>query len=146
MAQSTLFERMERVIRTYIQACNDADPKAIAACLQPEAVHCFPPGRTKWLGAVTIGDNFAKAVREHGFHWSVDQLLSDVHRYAAVMEWTRINRPCDRLVRGVDWFVFEPHTISIQEIRCYYAARLHSEMQRQELTDFDYAARGYPST
>jgi len=47
---------------------------------------------------------------------------------------------------GVDWFVFEPHAISIQKIRCYYAAPPHSAMQRQELTDFDYAARGYPST
>jgi hypothetical protein len=31
----------------------------------------------------------------------------------------------------------------MSEIRCYYAAPLHSDMPRQGLTDFDYAARGY---
>jgi len=145
MAQRKVAERMEQVVRTYIQGCNDADAKVIAACFRPEAVHFFPPGRAKWVGAATIGSNFARVVQEHGFRWSVDQLLSDVDRYAAAMEWTRINRPRDRLVRGVDWFVFEPQTISIQEVRCYYAAPLHSDMQRQELIDFDYAARGYPT-
>ena len=145
MVQPTVAQRMEQVVRTYIQGCNDADAKMIAACFLPEAVHYFPPGRTRWLGAVTIGGNFAKAVQEHGFQWSVDQLLSDVDRYATTMEWTRINRQRDRLVRGVDWFVFEPRTFSIQEIRCYYAAPLHADMQRQQLIDFDYAARGYPT-
>jgi hypothetical protein len=114
--------------------------------LPAECGALFPPGRAKWLGAVAISSNFEKVVQEHGFHWSVDQLLSDVDRYAATMEWTRINRQRDRLVRGVDWFVFEPQTFSIQEIRCYYAAPLHSDMQCQELVDFDYAARGYPTT
>lgn len=144
--QLTVAQRMEQVVRTYIQECNNADAKMIAACFRPDAVHYFPPGRAKWLGAATIGGNFAKVVQEHGFHWSVDQLLSDVDRHAVTMEWTRINRQRDRLVRGVDWFVFEPQTFSIQEIRCYYAAPLHSDMQIQELMDFDYAARGYPTT
>jgi hypothetical protein len=145
MTQPTVVQRMEQVVRTYIQGCNNADAKMIAACLRPQAVHYFPPGRTKWVGAATIGGNFAKVVREHGFCWTVDQLLSDVDRSAMSMEWTRINRQRDRLVRGVDWFVFEPQTCSIQEIRCYYAAPLHSDLPRQELVDFDYAARGYPS-
>jgi len=39
MAQPTPAQRMEHVIRTYIQACNDANAAAIAACFCPEAVH-----------------------------------------------------------------------------------------------------------
>src|SRR5205807_5518071 len=42
MAQLTPAQRMEHVIRTYIQACNDADAAAIAACFCPEAVHYLP--------------------------------------------------------------------------------------------------------
>jgi methyltransferase len=143
MTQPPRAQRMERVIRTYIQACNDADAEAIAACFHPQAAHYFPPGRTSWLGAVTIGGNFANVVRDHGFCWTVDQLLSDVDRYASTMEWTRVNRQGDQLVRGFDWFVFERQTFSIREIRCYYAASLHADLPRQELIDFDYAVRGY---
>jgi hypothetical protein len=39
MARSTPAQRMEQVIRTYIQVCNDADANAIAASFVPEAVH-----------------------------------------------------------------------------------------------------------
>jgi hypothetical protein len=147
MAQSTLAQRMEHVIRTYIQACNEADAKEIAACFGPNAVHYFPrhPGRTTWVGAATIGSNFAKVVQEQGVCWTVDQLLTDVDRCAAVLEWTRFNGHRDKLVRGVDWFVFEPKMIAIQEIRCYTATPIDPDMIRQELLDFDYAGRGYPT-
>jgi hypothetical protein len=43
-------------------------------------------------------------------------------------------------------FVFEPQTFCIQEIRPYAAAPIHPDMTRQELRDFDYAGRGYPTT
>jgi methyltransferase len=145
MAQPTIAQRMEQVIRTYIQACNNADAKAIAACFCPEAVHYFP-WRTKWLRASTIGDNFAQRVQEQGVSWTVDQLLTDVDRHAAILEWTRFNRQSGQIVRGVDWFVFEPETYSIQEVRCYAAGPIHHDMARQELLDFDYAGRGYPTT
>jgi methyltransferase len=148
MTQPMLAQRMEQVIRTYIQACNEANAKEIAACFCPEAVHYFPrhPLRTTWVGAVTIGSNFAKVVQEQGVCWTVDQLLTDVDRFAAILEWTRFSRLRDRLVRGVDWFVFESQTISIQEIRCYTATPIHPDMARQELLDFDYVGRGYPTT
>jgi methyltransferase len=143
-AQPTPAQRMERIVRTYIQACNDADPKAIAECFCSDAVHYFP-WRSKWLGAATIGDNFAKVVQEHGVCWTVDQLLTDVDRHAAILEWTRFNRQRDRYVRGVDWFIFEPKTLFIKELRCYSAAPVHPEMAHQELQDFDYGERGYPT-
>jgi hypothetical protein len=46
---------------------------------------------------------------------------------------------------GVDWFIFEPRTIRIQEIRPYTAAPLQSVVARQELQHFDYEGRGYPA-
>jgi len=65
MAQTTIAQRMEQVARTYIQAYNDGDANAIAACFGPEAVH-YSPWQTKWLGAATIGGNLAKRDREQG--------------------------------------------------------------------------------
>lgn len=64
----------------------------------------FPrhPGRTTWVGAATIGSNFAKVVQEQGVCWTVDQLLTDVDRCAAILEWTRFSRCREKLVRGVD--------------------------------------------
>jgi hypothetical protein len=136
---------MEQVIRTYIQACNDADAEAIAACFCPDAVQ-YGPSIPKWSGALTIGANFAKMVQELGRSWTVDQLLVDTDRCGATLEWTAFNREHTRILRGVDWFVFEPGTFHIQEIRAYLAAPARPEIARQELEDFDYAGRGYPMT
>jgi len=122
---------MEHVIRTYIQACNDADANAIAACFGPEAVHYSPSG-PKWVGAAIIGHHFTTRVREQGHCWTVDQLVIDVDRCAATLEWTRFDRQHARILRGVDWFVFEPQTFRIQEGRPYTAAPIHPDMARQE--------------
>ena len=144
MAQPTPAQRMEHVIRTSIQACNDADAAAIAACFCPEAVHYT--SHIKWSGAATIGSNFVTLVRERGICFTVDQLLTDVDRCAATLEWTAFVRRSVQIVRGVDWFVFDPQTFGIQEYRTYTAAPIHPDMARQELFEFDYAGRGYPTT
>ncbi len=71
--------RMEEIIRAYIQACNDADAEAIAACFCSDAVHYFPAGdprRTKWLGAATIGSNFAKIVEQQGVCWRRGEIIA----------------------------------------------------------------------
>ena len=144
MAEDTLAQRIEQVIRTYIRACNDGDAQAIAACFCPDAVH-YLPAAPKRSGAATIGDFFAKRVQELGLCWTVDQVLVDVERRAAALEWTRFDSDA-RVVRGVDWFVFEPQTWRIQEVRPYTAAPVHPDMARQEFVDFDYAGRRYPTT
>ena len=147
MAQPTPAQRIEHVIRTYIQACNAADAAAIAACFCPEAVHYFPAPFVKCSGAATIGSHFATRVREYGICWTVDQLITDADRCAATLEWTEfIRHPAPIVRRGVDWFVFEPQTWGMQEVRPYTAAPLHPDMARQEFVDFDYAGRGYPTT
>src|SRR5262249_30983952 len=139
MAERIPVQSIEQIIRMYIEACNDADSKAIAACLCPDAVHYGP--MLKWVGANSVGNNFAKRVREQGHCWTVDQVLVDHERCAAALEWTRFDRD-GRVVRGVDWFVFEPQTGLIQEVRPYFAVAPNPELMRQELQDFDYAGRG----
>jgi methyltransferase len=143
MTPSTPAQRLEQVIRTYIQACNDGDEKAIAACFVAEAVHYFP-SLPKWVGAATIGSNFARRVREQGHSWTLDQFVIDADQCAATLEWTRFDGQ-GRILRGVDWFVFEPQTLRIREVGPYTAAPIHSDATRQELTDFEYAKRGYPT-
>jgi methyltransferase len=145
MSQFTLVKRIEQVIAAYIDACNHGDALAIASYFESEAVHYFPHN-PNWVGAHKIGANFAKVVRERGTYWTVDQMLVDVDRCAAVMEWTMFNRKGDRLLRGVDWFAFEPQSLCISEIRAYSAAPPHPDIACQELQDFNYAARGYPTS
>jgi methyltransferase len=145
MAKPMVAERLEQIIRTYIQACNDADAEAIAACFCPDAIH-YSPWNPRWSGAVTIGNNFAKMVRELGYCWTVDQLLVDADRCAAALEWSSFrDREHSRIVRGVDWFVFEPETFLIREVRPYLASPVHKDIARHELQDFDYGRRGYPT-
>jgi hypothetical protein len=121
MAQPTPAQRMEHVIRTSIQACNDADANATAACFGPEAVHDSPVSPT-WVGAAIIGHHVATRVREQGHGWTVDQWVMDVGRCAATLEWTRFDRQHARIFRGVDWFVFAPQTFRMREVRPYTAA------------------------
>jgi methyltransferase len=141
--ETPLTQRIEQVIRTYIKACNDADAIGITACFHPDAVHYFS-SFSKWTGASAIGGNFARAVTERGLYWTVDQVIVDGIRSSAALEWTQFDRQ-ERILRGVDLFVFEPETLRIQEVRPYTAARPDPEVNRQELREFAYADRGYPT-
>jgi hypothetical protein len=144
LEQPTPADGIEQVVRTYIDACNRADAGAIRACFRVDAVHYFPHV-ARWSGASVIGTNFAQAVRERGSFWTVDELLADAGRCAAALEWTRFDQHSGPVLRGVDWFVLEPQTLRITEVRPYTAAPLHPDAARQELVDFDYSGRGYPT-
>jgi SnoaL-like domain len=147
LAQPKPAQRMEQVVRTYIQACNDADAEAIAACFCPNAVHYFPPPFPKLAGAAAIGTFFAKRVPELGIYYTVDELLIDVDRCTTILEWTMfVQKPTPLIRRGVELYVFDQQTWRIQEIRGYTAAPLDSGLPRQEFQDFDYASRGYPTS
>jgi len=121
---------------------HEADAASIASCFVVDAVH-YHPSVAKWEGAATIGDNMVKLVRERGLCWTVNQLVVDAGRSAAAIEWTGTDR-VGRVLREVDWFIFEPGAARIAEIRVYLAARPDPDRQRQELMDFDYSGRGYP--
>jgi SnoaL-like domain len=136
-------QRIEHVIRAYVRALNDAYADGIAACFSQDAVHYFPAA-PKISGATALGVHFANLVREREICWTVDQMLVDVDRSEAVLEWTRFDHKGPRYLRGVDWFVFEPETFQIREVRCYLAAASNPDLARQELRGFDYPRRGYP--
>ena len=141
---NSLAQRMENVIRSYINACNDAASEAITECFCPDAV-CYTPGY-KRSGAAAIGSGFAKMVREQGVFFTVDQLITDVDRFAAALEWTAFIQPQAAIIRGVDWFDFDPQTFRIKEVRTYTAAPFNLDILRQELFEFNYEGRGYPTT
>ncbi|HEY5107201.1 MAG TPA: nuclear transport factor 2 family protein [Caulobacteraceae bacterium] len=148
MVQQTLANRMEHVVRTYIQACNDADAEAITACFCADAVHYMPVndrGLESWRGAVTIGTRSKTLVKASGRNWTVDQQLTDAGRHATILEWTAFNGARDRLVRGVDWFDFDPQTLLIKTVRSFVATMSNPEDVRVEQQNFDYAGRGYPT-
>jgi len=84
-------------------------------------------------------------VREGGYRWTIDELLVDVERGGAALEWTILSRQPGWLGRGVDWLVFEPRTLRLREVRPYYAAPFRPDVAHQEQLDFDYPGRGYPT-
>jgi methyltransferase len=143
MSGSGVAARIEQAIRTYIAACNEGGDEAIAACFAPDAEHYFPTG-PKWSGAAAIGGNFSKGVQARGLVWTVDHVAVDADRLVGVLEWSQFETS-GRVLRGVDWFVFEPGSLRIREIRAYSAAPVQTELVVQELRDFDYAERGYPT-
>jgi len=144
MTPLNIAQRMEETVREYIRACNAADASAIAVFFTPDATHYFPQ-HGKSTGASTIAQNFAKIVVDRGISWTVDKVVADVAHWEAVMEWTQFTKSSKQMVRGIDWLTFEPSTLRILEVRCYFAANWPAEA-RQELKDFDYAGRGYPTT
>jgi hypothetical protein len=144
MALSALAQRMEQVVRNYIEGCNNADAAAISACFCFDAVHYFPDWEP-WRGAAFIGEAWARRIRERGMRWTVDQLLTDVERGATVLEWTLLFKDQDMLGRGVDWCVFDRSASCIQEVRPFSAAQIAGVTTFHGYLGFDYAGRGYPT-
>jgi len=144
MTEPTAAGRMDHAIREYIRACNDGDISRIAACLHTDAVHYYP-NSPKVIGASTIATHFSKRVEDDGVSWTVDLTIVDPDRCMGVLEFTRFDGK-GRLIRGAELYVFEPNSFQIMELRPYFAAPVQVELPRQELQDFDYAGRGYPTT
>ncbi len=143
MTQHSIADQIEQVIRDYFKACNVPDPKGVAACFCPDAVHYFP-GRARWNGAEAVGSEIEQLIRGRGGYFTVDQVLTDVARHAAAVEWSRFYSEPDKVSRGLEFYAFDPVTLRIREIRGYYAAEFNPNLARHELAGFDYAGRGYP--
>lgn len=139
-------QQMRERIIAYFDACNSGDAQAIAAHFVPDAVHYFPPGMYQgpFRGAETIGERWAWAVETLGSHWSVDEFIGDPATGRAVIEWTHTKRAKGVVLRGDEWYRFDPATGLIAEIRAYYASPQDPARERLELEGFDYAGRGYP--
>ena len=135
-------QRIEHAIRTYVKALNDADGAAIAACFCQDAVHYFP-AHPRISGAAALGTYFADSVRQAGISWTVDQMLVDVDRCAATLEWTRFDPSGPRYMRGVDWFVLSRRQSDFVK-SVFSSGKRPSTRANLELQDFDYPGRGYP--
>jgi hypothetical protein len=144
MVAPTVPARMDQAIREYIRGCNDGDAQQIAACLHADAIHYYP-NVSKIVGASTIAAWFVKRVREKGAYWTADQIVVDADRCIGVLEFTLFAGK-QLILRGLELYQFEPNTLLISEVRPYTAAPIDFGLPHQELQDFDYAGRGYPTT
>jgi hypothetical protein len=140
-------QHLESLLRGYFDACNAGDAKTIAACLTPKAVHYFPANERygPWRGAKSIAEGWAAVQRHSRAVWIIDALMIDCAKAEAVVEWTQFRARSGKRLRGVDWYVFDPLSGLISEVRAYYAADEHRGQIAHELGGFDYAARGYPT-
>ena len=141
-------ESMESLMRRYFDACNAADVEGVAACFDPDGVHYFPPGMYDgpFRGARTIGQRWALAVERFGSIWTVDRIVTDPSSGLAVMEWSHFKTFEGKLLRGDEWYMFNPETGLIREIRAYYASPQDPALERLELGGFPYEDRGYPTS
>lgn len=138
-------EAMEALMREYFDACNDSDIDRIAACFESDAVHYFPPGMYAgpFRGARTIAERWTNAVANLGSVWTIDQIVVDADSGRAVMEWTHFKTFEGTVLRGDEWYEFDPESGLIQEIRAYYASPQDKSLSVLALGDFDYLGRGY---
>ncbi len=140
-------ERMERVVRTYFDGCNEANTAKMLSCFVPDAVHYFPPGMYEgpFRGAQKIAERWCQAVATLGSYWTVDKLLVEPVTYQAVMEWTHFKTKQGKMLRGIEWYEFDAASGLISEIRAYYASPQAPDLDRLELGGFDYEGRSYPA-
>ena len=140
-------DSIESLIRAYFDACNEADTAKIAACFEPDGIHYFPPGMYQgpFRTADGIAERWAAAVASIGSVWTVDQIVADPMTGRAVAEWTHFKTYEDTVLRGDEWYIFDPTSGLISEIRAYYASPQDKTLDRLELGSFDYEGRGYPT-
>jgi methyltransferase len=138
---------MRELITRYFDACNAADSGGIARCFVADAVHYFPPGMYggAWRGARLIGERWADSVATRGSAWTVDRMVCEPESDQAVIEWTHYKTRDGTVLRGDEWYLFDPETGLIAEIRAYYASPQDPSRPRLELDGFDYEGRGYHS-
>jgi methyltransferase len=138
--------QMHSLISRYFDGCNEADEAKMTACFVPQAVHYFPDGMPTgpFIGSSVIAARWAEAVANLGSYWTVDNFCGDETAGVAVIEWTHFKQYQDVVLRGDEWYRFDPETGLIAEIRAYYAAPQPEGKPIVQLGRFDYAGRGYP--
>ena len=120
-------QQREQAIGDYLTACNAGDAEAVAATCTPEAVYYFPvrmygddePVR----GGRAIGQKWARPVRSPGSRWSSDgPILCDPGHHQASIEFTAEQKKSATIIRGSEWYRFDPGRGLIAEIRAYLAS------------------------
>lgn len=139
-------DNMKALVERYFAGCNDADAQEVVSCFLPDAVHYFPPGMYggPFVGAQIIAERWVAAVEKLGSCWTIDSLVTDPKTARAVIEWTHWKTFEGAVLRGDEWYDFDPETGLIKEIRAYYASPQSPDLDRLELGGFDYEGRGYP--
>ncbi len=82
-----------------------------------------------------------------GSRWSIDgPVRCDPGHDQAVIEFTAERKNPEMIIRGSEWYRFDPGTGLITEIRGYLASPPAPGFQRLELGGFPYAERGYAAS
>ena len=145
MTEQQKAARMRALVEQYFRGCNAGDSGAIAACLTPDAIHYFPPGMYggAFRGGRAIGDRWVRAYQDLGSRWVLEKVVVDADADTAVGEWSHYKTRQGKVLRGDEWYDFDPTTGLISEIRAYYASPQAPDLDRLELAEFDYEGRGY---
>jgi methyltransferase len=138
-------ESIRGLIKRYFDACNAADADAIEACFTPDGVHYFPPGMYDgpWRGARYIAERWVQTVEKVGSVWTIDRMVTEPKTCQAVIEWTHFKTFEETVLRGDEWYILDPESGLIAEIRAYYASPQDKSLERLELGGYDYEGRGY---
>jgi hypothetical protein len=145
-ARAAKARQMEDRVRTYMNACCDADADTIVSCLTADCIHYFPPGMYggPFRGAKYIAKRWVAAVEELGSYWTVDNLVVSPETNQAVCEWAHFKTKQGVTLRGAEWYVFDEATGLIKDIRAYYASPQAPDIKKLQLGGFDYEGKGYP--
>ena len=103
--RATESQRMERLLRTYVDGCNEANVKKVMSCLTSDAIHYYPPGMYggPWRSAARIAEGAKHAAASLGSHWVLDQTTVVPDRNRAVAEWTHFKTKEGKVLRGAEY-------------------------------------------
>ncbi len=147
-ARTAKAARMTQAILDYFDACNRADVEGVASFFTEDGIHYFPPGMYEgpFRGGRTIGEKWAWAVHNLGSHWTVDEVICDPETDRAVIEWTHEKRAQGVVLRGDEWYRFEPERGCSSRSGPTTRRRRTRRLDRLELGGFPYGDRGYAAS
>ena len=129
------------MVLKYFDACNSGDIGELMATMDAKIVHYFlPPAHRVIHGAEHLARYWSKFKRAFGTVWRIDHIIEAGDE--VVSEWSCAYTPRGasdrRMFRGTEWYIMRNGLMA--EVRAYYA---YDESRVCQLTDFDYADRGY---
>ena len=138
------YKHIEQIIKTYFEGCNEANFDKMVACFIPSAIHYFPPDMYDgpWQGADTIANHWIAAVEKLGSYWTIDNIVVDINKNEAVIEWTHFKTKLGVTLRGAEWYTFDNETGLIKELWAYYASPQDKTLKHLEIYGMDYKKRG----
>jgi ketosteroid isomerase-like protein len=134
-------QQRAQAVRTYFEACNEANRAKFDAVLADDVIHYFPPQvGGPYRGKEAVANLWIGFVKDKGSQWTIDRLVSDGDEVA--IEWTHFKTRLGEHIRGAEWYEFDAAG-KISEIRAYYASPRNPAAPANELEGFPYAAKGF---